>query len=323
MPGGDHTGPPLWGFALDGYPLSGERLKEVEKETGLPSRIVVFFLQWPSLSGGASSDFPEGTLNAVRDSGAVPCLTWEPMYYENGHERMVPYKNIIEGRYDSYILEFARRARLWEKPFMVRFAHEMNLDRYHWGTDKPSYGPGGPDIYKRMFRHVVGLFRKAGAKNVLWVFCPNAESVPNVSHDATATWNRVANYYPGDEYVDILGMDGYNWGTSRTEEKHGWKSRWQSFEEIFRSIYRELQTLAPHKPVIVFETASVSQGGDRLKWIRDALTTAEKWKLMGVVWFQVNKDDDWRINSDDHRLYIDMIREKVSFRLDWIKDLRK
>jgi len=314
---------PFWGVALDGYPLTEDRLREIEKETGLPSHLVVFFLQWPAPADAGVVNFPEETLEAIWNTGAVPCLTWEPMSYVNGQEKMIPYDAIISGKYDSYILDFAGQARLWEKPFMIRFAHEMNIDRYHWGTEKASYGPDSPEVYKRLFRHVVTLFRKAGAKNVMWVFCPNTESVPDMSYDPRASWNRVVNYYPGNEYVDILGIDGYNWGTSQTKEKHGWNSRWQSFEEIFKSVYGELCTLAPQKPIIIFETASVPQGGDKTLWIKDAFETARKWRIRGIVWFHVLKDADWRIHSGSDKDYASIIRRGVSAPQEWLRSCVK
>lgn len=318
-----HFSLPFWGVALDGYPLMGEQLRKVEKETGLPSHLVLFFMQWPAPDDKDSAGFPEETLNAIWNTGAIPCLTWEPMYYVNGQEKIIPYETIVNGGYDSYILAFARRARLWEMPFMIRFAHEMNIDRYHWGMEKKSYGPASPEIYKRMFRHVVSLFRKAGVKNVMWVFCPNAESVPNVSYDASASWNRVANYYPGDEHTDILGIDGYNWGTSQTKEKHGWNSRWQSFEEIFKSVYGELRALAPQKPVIIFETASVTQGGDKTLWIKEAFETLKQWQVRGIVWFHVLKDADWRFHSGGASDHAKITHKDINISQEWLRGYMK
>ncbi|RZB30411.1 MAG: hypothetical protein SRB1_02691 [Desulfobacteraceae bacterium Eth-SRB1] len=68
---------------------------------------------------------------------------------------------------------------------MIRFAHEMNIERYHWGMGKTDYGPQSPTVYKKIFHYVVTIFRNMDVKNVLWVFCPNAESVPNTSYDPT------------------------------------------------------------------------------------------------------------------------------------------
>lgn len=322
-PSTDPNSLPFWGFALDGHPLTEEHINAIEKETGIKPRIVVFFLQWPPPGNNLPVTFPEETLNAIWNGGAIPCLTWEPMYYEGGKEITVPYGNILEGSYDPYILEFARRVRDWKKPFMIRFAHEMNIDRYHWGTERNAYGPDSPHIYRRMYRYVVDLFRLAGAGNALWVFCPNAESVPDISYSSHAGWNRATNYYPGDDYVDILGMDGYNWGNSRTKEQHGWDSKWQSFEEIFASLYNQLRLLAPDKPLFVFETASVSQGGDKTAWIGEAFKTAAKWRLRGIVWFQVRKEEDWRLQSGAELTSLRNIGENDNSPQTWLRGYLK
>lgn len=291
------SNPLFLGVALDGYPIQRERLIKTGQDIGISPQIVVFFLQWPSPNTQITGVFPRGSLDAIWDSGAIPCLTWEPMYHHKGQEVMVPYRKILDGTYDSYLLRFAEQANVWNKPFMIRFAHEMNIERYHWGTDKAGYGPESPRIYHRMFRYVVSLFRKVGARNVLWVFCPNSESVPHVSYDSKAAWNRIEAYYPGDTYVDVLGMDGYNWGTTQTKAKNGWNSHWRDFASIFHPAWETLKQMAPDKPIMVFETASVDQGGDKTQWIRKAFATARDWHLNGLVWFQVDKEYDWRMNS--------------------------
>lgn len=289
--------PFFFGAALDGYPITTERVKGTADEMGSPPELVVFFLQWPSIEGQDSAPFPEGSLDAIWNTGAIPCLTWEPMYYSEGREVMVPHQDLLSGAYDPYLMGFAKRAAAWKRPFMIRLAHEMNIARYHWGTEPSAYGPESPRIYRQMFQYVVTLFQKAGARNVVWVFCPNSESVPNASYDSSASWNRIEAYYPGDSYVDVLGMDGYNWGTTQKRAINGWDSRWRDFTDIFRPAWETLSRMAPEKPIFVFETASVEQGGDKRLWTRNALETARNWGLSGFVWFQVKKEYDWRINS--------------------------
>ncbi|MBN2124762.1 MAG: endoglucanase [Deltaproteobacteria bacterium] len=314
--------PLFWGFALEGHPITVPILEQVERDTGLVPHVVVFFLQWPASPGEKA--FPAKSIEAIWARGAVPCITWEPMYYENGREITISREKITGGAYDAYIRDFAGEAARWGRPLMIRFAHEMNISRYHWGTEPEAFGPQSPEIYRAMHRHLVTLFREAGADNVLWVFCPNAESVPNTSYDPAAGWNRIENYYPGDRYVDILGMDGYNWGTTRTPETHGWRSHWKSFEEIFTPIYRELKALSPHKPLFVFETASASQGGDKPSWIIRALETLAMWEVQGVVWFQAEKEFDWRINSEADTSYISPVRRATSSCQNWFgRFLRK
>lgn len=284
-----------WGAAVHGYPVTRELIAKASSEMGTAPRIVVFFRHWPAV--GEQGEFPEGSLQAIHEAGALPCITWEPFFIRDGQETMIPHEHLTGGVFDGYITAFAKGCAQWGRPLIIRFAHEMNLSRYHWGTEKERYGPESPAIYRKMFRYVNGIFTSAGASNVLWAFCPNAESVPHIGYDPAAGWNRVSDYYPGDDVVDILGMDGYNWGATQTVAKNGWQSQWRSFRETFAPLYTELRTLSPEKPVVVFETASASAGGDKARWVRAMIETARVWRLSGVVWFQVNKEIDWRLGS--------------------------
>lgn len=284
-----------WGIALDGYPITSDRLEKVEQETGVAADLIVFFMAWPE-HGHQPAVFPLETLNAIHDYGAIPCLTWEPMYFKDGAEHAISARAILSGKYDAYIASFARHTAQWNKPLIIRFAHEMNLSRYHWGGTAAEYGPDSPGLYKQMFRYVVKRFRENGANNVLWAFCPNAESVP---HEA---WNTIEAYYPGCDFVDVLGIDGYNWGTTQNIEKHGWNSRWQTFGEIFGSAYAALRAMNRNKHLLIFETASVNVGGSQSQWLEDALKTSRAWDIDGMIWFHEDKENDWRLQPDSARV---------------------
>lgn len=304
-------GPSLWGFALDGYPITSARIESLEAAAGLRPDMVVFFLQWPPLEDGSAGEFPLESLEAITASGALPCITWEPMFLRGGREIAIPHADVLGGRYDRYIKRFAEKARSWRKPLIMRFAHEMNLKRYHWGTTENEYGPESPVIYRKMYRYVVEVFKRSGATNVLWVFCPNAESVPGMTFDSSASWNVLSAYYPGDDHVDILGVDGYNWGTTRKKGVHGWESRWRSFREIFEAPVAELKGLSPHaprKPLVVFETATVGTGGNKNEWIRDAMSASANLRIDGIVWFQSDKEVDWRIESGSDGSHIPAVK---------------
>lgn len=299
-----------FGLAVEGLPSQPDVLKEMENETGLPVSMVNFFLQWPQ--DPEDRYFPGKTFEAVHDFGAMSVLTWEPMYYDReGEEHMIAARDILHGLYDGYIDHFAARINELKYPVMIRFAHEMNLERYHWGGGRDEYGPESPGRYREMFRYVVQRFMLAGTDNALFVFCPNSQSVPHPDGDMEASWNRVMNYYPGHAYVDVLGMDGYNWGETHTLEEHGWQSRWQSFEEIFEPVYQELRYISRDKPLFVFETAAPEDGGDRDLWVRKAFETAREWDLQGVLWFQVDKEADWRLKPGDNYKYPGEVRRQV------------
>lgn len=288
---------PRWGFALDGNPITATQLADVARESGQRPALVVFFQQWPE--DPKSREFPRASLDAVTAAGAEPVITWEPMFYRarDGAETMIAADAITRGDYDGYIEAFARAVAEWKKPVLMRFAHEMNLNRYHWGGTAAEYGAASPERFRAMWRRVVDIFRRVQATNARWVFCPNCESVPGAGNPAAAPWNTARAYYPGDDYVDVLGMDGYNWGDTQTPEKNGWRSAWRSFGGTFAALRAELRAIAPGKPLYVFETASAASGGDKRAWLAEMATTSAMWKLEGVVWFDVKKEVDWRLRT--------------------------
>ncbi len=299
-----------FGLALEGQPETPATLGQ---ETGLPVSLVNVFVQWPQYpEQPGQGEFPLQTARAVAAIGATLVLTWEPMYLAEGKEHAIDAADIVAGRYDAYIERFARAAAAWGGDAMLRFAHEMNLERYHWGGQRDAYGPASPARYRLMFRHVVTRVRQAGATKLRFAFCPNVESVPGPGSAPPAAWNTASAWYPGAAVVDVLGMDGYNWGTTRTRAIHGWQSRWQSFAELFQPLRAELQTLAPDKPLYVFETASATQGGDKAGWLREMIATARQWGLAGVIWFQVCKEVDWRLATGVQQPDIDTLRAALT-----------
>lgn len=290
--------PTFEGIALPGYPLERSQLSTVQSSQGSLGQLIQFYLQWPARA--KDGFFPWETVKLIDEFGATPVITWEPLYYAtptSTSSQSVLYEEILSGLYDDYIIDFAKAAARYNKPLMIRFAHEMNINGFHWGTTRQEFGPQSANIYKKMFRHVVSLFRAVGTTNVLWVFCPNNESVPvPIPSNSSNMWNVLSNYYPGDEYVDVLGLDGFNWGTSqKVSEGDGWNSSWRTFSQLFTEPINELKTLAPTKPILIFETGTVDEGGSRADWLAQSLASARQLGVKGIVWFLADKENNWRL----------------------------
>ncbi|MFZ5896410.1 MAG: glycoside hydrolase family 26 protein [Myxococcota bacterium] len=210
--------------------------------------------------------------------GRVPLVTWET--WENGVG--VPLDDIIAGKHDTMIRARATAAKNVGQKFFLRWGHEMNGNWYPWDGYHNGANASAAAKYIAAYRHIHDLFVSAGATNVLWVFCPNVDSVPG---DA---WNQWSNYYPGDAYVDWMGFDGYNWGSAQT---------WQAFSAIAGRIYPGLAT--KNKPIMIAETASTEQGGDKASWIAAVVPALKNTypNIKALVWFHVNKEADWRLDS--------------------------
>lgn len=218
----------------------------------------------------------------VLQSGKTPLITWEP--WTNGSTG-IPLDEIIGGTHDTIIRARGTAARDLGGKMFLRWGHEMNGNWYPWAGFNNGANAAATQKYIAAYRRIHDLFEAAGATNVLWVFCPNVDSVPG---DA---WNAWANYYPGDDYVDWMGFDGYNWGTVQSG------STWRSFSAIAGAIYPSLA--GKNKPIMIAETASAEQGGDKAAWIAGILPALQTSypAIKAFVWFEVNKETDWRVES--------------------------
>jgi hypothetical protein len=204
--------------------------------------------------------------------GQLSLVNWEPFDVE--------FDAVVDGRYDELLAQRGREAAALDAPVFVDFAAEMN--------EEEGWGGHDPALYVAAYRHVHDVVSAEAGDRVVWVWAPN-----NVdSADAPAA----REYYPGDAYVDWTGIDGYNWGTSDPDFE------WQDFESVFGPMYDELHAIG--KPIIIGETASAESGGSKAGWIRDIVPTLTGRfpDVRALVWFDVDKERDWRIRSSHDAL---------------------
>lgn len=228
------------------------------------------------------SAFPIEDAREARLRAKTLQVTWEPWLYSN--PKAVNLSDVANGKYDAYLDSWASAAKSFGAEVWIRWAHEFNGNWYPWAI-----GENNKDarIYVRAFQRAHDRFTRAGAFNVRWIWCANAISVPD------AEWNDPARAYPGDAYVDMVSIDGYNFGTATPG------SRWQSFREIYERPYAELSRRFPNKPIMIGEIGCATVGGDKVEWIRDMdrqLRGPFK-RFQGLVWFEAAKEADWRMLS--------------------------
>ena len=166
----------------------------------------------------------------------------------------MPLDDIISGTHDAMIRARAQAVKAIGQKFFLRWGHEMNGNWYPWDGAHNGANAAATAKYIAAYRHIHDLFVAAGATNALWVFCPNVDSVPG---DA---WNQWSNYYPGDAYVDWIGVRRLQLGNRPVRRR-----RWQTFATIAGAIYAGLA--AKGKPIMIPETASAELGGDKAAWI--------------------------------------------------------
>lgn len=220
-------------------------------------------------------------LRAVARRGSVPEITWEPWDYSKGpYTRQAQYSlhSIIDGSHDAYIRAWARALAAYGKPVRLRFAQEMNGNWYPWAEAANGNRPGE---FVRAWRHAHDLFTAAGAVNVKWVWSP-------VALAGTIT----AEQYPGDAYVDAIGLSLFNGGAQLKFD------RWQSFAEKIDPSLRAVEKIAPSKPIEVSEVGVAEQGGSKAQWIKGMFETlASHPQITSLIWFDVRTSSDWKIES--------------------------
>lgn len=292
----------LLGAYTDGIPSSLDGVLLLEDSLGAPLAVIQAYTAW---GDRPDQQFPRRIVEAIRDLGSIPLVTWEPWLvdFENRLHPHLPLRDdrdrgglaaIAAGQYDFYLDAWAREAVRFGSPLLVRLAHEMNDPyRYPWGPHNNQ-----PADFVAAWRHVVERFRAAGAQNVVWVWAPH------VAYEGYE-W-----FYPGDDVVDWVATGALNYGTVAH-----W-SQWWSFDEIFGRHYERLAGYG--KPIMIAEFGTLAVGGDRSAWYRAALADlpAQYPQVRALLFFDVKADAtityqalDWTFTED--RASLAAIREAV------------
>ncbi|MEA3493282.1 MAG: glycosyl hydrolase [Candidatus Margulisiibacteriota bacterium] len=259
------------GCAVGAFVNGMGNISDFQTMIGKNLAVILWYVHW-------QDPFPTADADTVYNNGSVPLITWEPWIT---HE-LGTLEAIAAGSYESYVTQFIQDAKDWGGPVLLRFAHEMNGNWYPWDGYHNGATLEAATKYKNAWIYIYNVKQQLNADNVYLVWTPNNTNLPAES------WNEIANYYPGDQYVDWVGMDGYNWGYGN----------WQEFDAVFSSIYQALIQLT-NKPIMVGEFASAEQGGSKSSWIIDAMAKLQSsyQNVKIFCWFNINKERDWRANS--------------------------
>jgi hypothetical protein len=271
---------------------SFQSIVELEDTLHTTFPIIHLYSAWGSKQ---NQKFPALQVNAIWDIGSIAMITWEPWLSDFNSEDFPqidsdPQKrdkngllSIAKGDYDKYIDEWINEVKDYEKLIFVRLAHEMNDPyRYPWGPQNNK-----PEEFISAWKYIVNRFQTAGAANVLWVWSP---------HPAYGNFDI---YYPGNDYVDWIGVGTLNYGTVAS-----W-SQWWMFDEILEKGYSELSKY--DRPIIITEFGSLGVGGNRANWFENALLLlpAKYPAVKSVIFFHSSQDNtttykslSWYIKDD-------------------------
>jgi hypothetical protein len=263
---------PRFGLSAPQVPWSAAEVDRLSAEAGgVRPTLLQFFVKWNE------EPKPQAVTESYR-RGAIPVISWEPWSGLAAGENQPEYalSRIISGKFDTYLTNVARGLRDQRLPVAIRFAHEMNGHWYPWSERRSGNHAGQ---YVKAWRHVHDVFLRVGATNVIWVWSPNIiRPVPNVDLEAL---------YPGDEYVDWVGVVGYAVGEATAAKV---------FDPTMKVIRKFTQ-----RPLLITETG-VQNGPTKAAWIRDFFTWLPKHPdVVGFIWFEYSDKqggvEDWRFTA--------------------------
>ena len=212
---------------------------------------------------GWKEPFQTTFAGAAAANGAAPVVQIDPTGTALGA--------IADGDFDSYLISYADAVHSWRKNVIIGFGHEMNGSWYPWG-----YRHTSPAVFVAAWRHIVNVFRAEGDFNVTWLWTINIidtrDGIPS-----PAPW------WPGSSYVTWVGIDGYYL-----------KPNWR-FASLFGPTINAVRTLTLD-PIVISETGAVS-GAAQPAQITDVFAGIHAYGLLGLVWFDADKNRDWLISS--------------------------
>jgi len=240
--------------------------------------------RWRQIESDADRDYDIGHVFHSWDT-AIP-TTDDLMHLEDGRTLLVSWngtdtKEIAAGVHDEWIQRQAEAVRDLKTDILLRWLWEMD------GNRRRDWVHSGPD-YVAAWNHIRDIFTDVGATNAAFVWCPNE----------FLFWDGgdPEPWYPGDDRVDWLCADGYNWGAAADADD------WLAFEEIFGDFYAWAEPKG--LPIMIGETG-VGEGstGEKAEWIRSLPETLRTKlpEIDALVYFDKDFSDrghrDWRVDT--------------------------
>ena len=212
---------PSWrlvGVYEPGTPASWSQVAEFTDATGVMPRTAVYYPPW-------NEPFSTSFAQTAWSHDAYVLVQLEP--------RSVTLASVAAGGSGAYLRSYADAVVAFGHPVILSFGHEMNRTWYPWGA-----GHSSPATFVAAWRHVVRVFRAAGAANATWLWTVN--SIQGASSSLSQWW-------PGATWVNWIGMAGYLVRATDT------------FGTLFGSTITDIRTFSS-APLLIADAATPSTG---------------------------------------------------------------
>ena len=201
------------------------------------------------------SPFPDTLSTYAKEHGQTLVLSVRAVTKAG---KTVPYTAISGAAKGSAnynrMVQWAQLVKNFGAPVFFTFQHEPET-----GNNDAN---GTAAQYKAAWQRMVTIFREQGVRNAEYTFISTAYGFRRTDK------RNAGNYYPGDDYVDDIAADAYNWFTCRP----GVQTTWASAQGLLEPL-RQFGLKHPSKGLIVPELGTVEDPkvpGRKAQWYADA-----------------------------------------------------
>jgi len=221
-----------------------------EATAGREFDVVREFLSWDSA-------FPDSFHTWLRDTGRTMLLSVKS---RRANGQTIRWQSIIDAQPGSALYgdieRWADRIRSYGVPIYFTFNHEPESGA--------SSDMGEAPQFIAAWRKIHGIFQQRGVTNAkfMWIMTDYAFWVGSQARNHGPDW------FPGEDYMDAMGIDAYNWFTCRT----GINTAWKPLEQIVRP-FRDFGAQYPDEELWLTEWAGTedpARPGRKAQWYAEA-----------------------------------------------------
>ena len=191
---------------------SYNQIDDFARLIGFTPRIVSYYSDF-------ATPFNKVFATQAQSEGTTVLVQWQPRGTTNAA--------IAAGTKDAFIRQFAQDIASDDRQVILSYGQEMNGNWYPWGFHNDTAAN-----YIAAYLHIWNIFQAQQVHNVTWLWGPNIQYSGGPPLSA---------WYPGDAYVDWVGLDGY----------FGYAT--DTFTTLFGPSINELRTFTK-KPLLIAET---------------------------------------------------------------------
>ena len=288
-----------FGMYTEQAPFNWATFDAAAADVGQTQNMVGYF-------GGWDEDFRANAVTRAWERDMLPMLTWEsrPIGSKNDvvDEPAYSLPRILAGDFDAYLTKYAQDIAATGLPLAIRLDHEMNGVWYPWaeqtGSGAPINGNGVGD-FVQMWQHVHDIFEANGANQyVVWVWAPNIVNNLPAAHQSQEFLQAL---YPGDAYVDWVGLSGYQRPPYKADND-------STFSYTYGRTLEQLRAITDKK-ILLAEVGASEIGGTKPAWVKsffEGFDPGANDDVLGFAWFNLAVStyvdgqlatNDWRVDS--------------------------